>query len=103
MIGVSRALRAAGSWCVTRTDKGARLATRTELDLPGLFKLAAPLVRRQQQGRFQRDMENIRARLEAAEPAPSGGCPCMFIPTADTSHKVMRAIFTLTGKVPRRV
>jgi predicted CoA-binding protein len=32
-----------------------------------------------------------------------GGCPCMFGPTADRGHKVMRAIFTLTGNVPRRV
>lgn len=32
-----------------------------------------------------------------------GGCPLMFDPTADGGHKVMRAIFTLTGKVPRQV
>jgi len=32
-----------------------------------------------------------------------GGCPLMFDPTADGAHKVMRAIFTLTGKVPRTV
>jgi uncharacterized protein len=32
-----------------------------------------------------------------------GGCPLMFGPTADTGHKVMRAIFTMTGKVPKRV
>jgi len=32
-----------------------------------------------------------------------GGCPCMFAPTDDSGHKVMRAIFTLTGNVPRRV
>ena len=30
-----------------------------------------------------------------------GGCPCMFAPTADPGHKVMRAVCTLTGKVPR--
>jgi len=30
-----------------------------------------------------------------------GGCPCMFDPTADRAHKAMRAIFTLTGNVPR--
>lgn len=33
----------------------------------------------------------------------AGGCPCMFAPTADPGHKMMRAIFTLTGNVPRRV
>jgi len=32
-----------------------------------------------------------------------GGCPCMFGPTADLGHKGMRAIFTLTGNVPRQV
>jgi uncharacterized protein len=32
-----------------------------------------------------------------------GGCPLMFEPTADAGHKVMRFVFTLTGKVPRRV
>jgi len=32
-----------------------------------------------------------------------GGCPCMFDPTADRGHKVMRAVFTLTGNVPRQV
>ncbi|HTI35117.1 MAG TPA: CoA-binding protein [Miltoncostaea sp.] len=32
-----------------------------------------------------------------------GGCPCMFGPTADAGHRVMRAVLTLTGGVPRRV
>ena len=32
-----------------------------------------------------------------------GGCPCMFGPTADPGHKVMRALLTVTGKVPRNV
>jgi predicted CoA-binding protein len=32
-----------------------------------------------------------------------GGCPLMFDPTADTGHKVMRALFSLTGAVPRGV
>jgi predicted CoA-binding protein len=32
-----------------------------------------------------------------------GGCPCMFGPTADPGHKVMRFICTLTGSVPRQV
>jgi predicted CoA-binding protein len=32
-----------------------------------------------------------------------GGCPCMFEPTADFGHKVMRAVFTLSGNVPRQV
>ena len=32
-----------------------------------------------------------------------GGCPCMFAPTADLGHRAMRAVFTLTGNVPRQV
>jgi predicted CoA-binding protein len=32
-----------------------------------------------------------------------GGCPCMFGATADGGHKVMRAVLTLTGNVPRHV
>jgi predicted CoA-binding protein len=32
-----------------------------------------------------------------------GGCPCMFGPTADGGHKVMRVLFTLTGHVPKQV
>ena len=32
-----------------------------------------------------------------------GGCPCMFGPTADPGHKLMRVLLTVTGKVPRKV
>jgi uncharacterized protein len=32
-----------------------------------------------------------------------GGCPCMFDPTADLGHKVMRIVFTLNGNVPKAV
>jgi predicted CoA-binding protein len=32
-----------------------------------------------------------------------GGCPLMFDPCADGGHKVMRFMFTMTGKVPRTV
>ena len=32
-----------------------------------------------------------------------GGCPLMFDPTSDPGHRVIRAVGTLTGKVPRRV
>jgi uncharacterized protein len=32
-----------------------------------------------------------------------GGCPCMFDPTADVGHKVMRFVFTLNGNVPKEV
>ena len=32
-----------------------------------------------------------------------GGCPLMFGPTADSGHKAMRFVCTLTGKVPKQV
>jgi uncharacterized protein len=32
-----------------------------------------------------------------------GGCPLMFQPTADFGHKVMRFVFTRSGKVPKKV
>jgi predicted CoA-binding protein len=32
-----------------------------------------------------------------------GGCPCMFDPTADFGHTIMRAFATLAGNVPRKV
>ena len=32
-----------------------------------------------------------------------GGCPLMFEPCSDPGHKVMRFVFTTTGKVPKRV
>jgi predicted CoA-binding protein len=32
-----------------------------------------------------------------------GGCPCMFDPTADSGHKMMKAVLALTGNVPREV
>ena len=32
-----------------------------------------------------------------------GGCPLMFEPCSDPGHKVMRFMFTMTGKVPKKV
>ena len=32
-----------------------------------------------------------------------GGCPLMFGPTADFGHKAIRAVLSVTGKVPRQV
>lgn len=32
-----------------------------------------------------------------------GGCPCMFGPTSDKGHKMMRWVFGLNGNVPKRV
>ena len=32
-----------------------------------------------------------------------GGCPCMFDPTSDLGHRIMRPLLQLSGSVPRRV
>jgi hypothetical protein len=32
-----------------------------------------------------------------------GGCPLMFEPCSDGGHRFMRRLFTMTGKVPKRV
>lgn len=32
-----------------------------------------------------------------------GGCPLMFDPVADPAHKAMRLMFTMAGKVPKKV
>ena len=32
-----------------------------------------------------------------------GGCPCMFGPTADLGHKIMRPLLQLSKNVPRQV
>ena len=73
LTGQSRALTASGGWRVLPTADGARLVMRVEMELHGLLKLAAPLVRRREQPMFQRDLDNIKARLEAAHAAPETG------------------------------
>ena len=69
MKGDSRALRAGGGGRVAPTSDGAHLVMRMELEPHGLLKLAAPLLRRRMTPMFQRDLDNIKARLEAAERA----------------------------------
>jgi uncharacterized protein len=32
-----------------------------------------------------------------------GGCPCMFSPTADPGHRLMKNVLKLSGAVPRKV
>ncbi|MGB0091135.1 MAG: SRPBCC family protein [Solirubrobacteraceae bacterium] len=72
LTGESRALKAAGSGRVVPTSEGAHLAMRMELEPLGLLKLARPLLRRGMKSMFQRDLENIKARLEEEErPAPN--------------------------------
>jgi uncharacterized protein YndB with AHSA1/START domain len=69
--GDSRALRARGGWRVLPTAGGARLVTRVEMEPHGPLRLAARLLRRREQPMFERDLNNIKARLEAAHPAPA--------------------------------
>jgi Polyketide cyclase / dehydrase and lipid transport len=70
LTGDSRALRARGGWRVLPTADGAHLVMRVEMELRGLLKLAGPLLRRREQPMFERDLNNIKARLEAAHAAP---------------------------------
>ena len=43
---------------------------RMEIELRGVLKLAAPLLRRREQPMLERDLTNIKARLERARMAP---------------------------------
>jgi uncharacterized protein YndB with AHSA1/START domain len=65
--GDSRALKAASGGRVVPTSEGAHLVMRMELELHGLLRLATPLLRRRIAPMFQRDVANIKARLEAVE------------------------------------
>jgi uncharacterized protein YndB with AHSA1/START domain len=67
--GDSRALKAASEGRVSATPEGAHLEMRMELEPRGPLKLATPLLRRRMKSMFQRDVENIKARLEGVEPA----------------------------------
>ncbi len=70
LTGNSRALTASGSWRVLPTADGAHLVMRVEMELHGLLSLAAPLLRRREQPMFERDLNNIKARIEGARMAP---------------------------------
>ncbi len=49
------------------------------------------------------DDEAVGLAREASLTVIAGGCPCMFGPTADMGHKVMRPFLQLVGNVPRHV
>lgn len=49
------------------------------------------------------DPDAARLARDAGISVIDGGCPCMFGPTADVGHRIMRPILTLSGNVPRRV
>ena len=70
LIGDSRALKAAGGGSVVPTSNGAHLMMRMELEPHGPLKFARPLLRRAMKSMFQRDLENIKARLEREERPP---------------------------------
>lgn len=67
--GDSHALTARGHGRVVPTSDGAHLVMRMELEPHGLLRLATPVLRRRLTRMFQRDLEHIKARLEAAERA----------------------------------
>jgi len=70
LTGESPVLKATGGWQVLPTAGGSRLVMRAEIELNGPLKLAGPLLRRREQPMFERDLANIKARLEAARTAP---------------------------------
>jgi uncharacterized protein YndB with AHSA1/START domain len=70
MVGTSTALTATGTNRVTPTAEGAHLVMRMDLKLHGPLKVVAPLVRRRMQAMFERDLQNIKARLEALRLEP---------------------------------
>ena len=69
MKGDSRALKTGFGGRVVPASDGAHLVMRMELEPHGLLKLVAPLLRRRMTPMFQSDLDNIKARLEAAERA----------------------------------
>lgn len=70
LTGSSPALKAGFGGQVLPAPGGARLVMRMEIELRGPLKLAAPLLRRREQPMFERDLTNIKARLEGARMAP---------------------------------
>jgi polyketide cyclase/dehydrase/lipid transport protein len=76
LTGTSRALTARGGWRVLPTADGAHLVMYTEMEPHGLLKLAAPLLRRRMRPMFERDLRNIKARLEGSHPSPEPGPGC---------------------------
>jgi uncharacterized protein YndB with AHSA1/START domain len=68
--GKSTALKAAGGGQVEPTPHGARLVMRMDLQPRGPLLLARPLLRRRMQTMFQRDVNNIKDRLEEGQTAP---------------------------------
>jgi uncharacterized protein YndB with AHSA1/START domain len=75
MVGTSTAMKASGDNRVIPTDEGALLVMRMELELHGLFRLAAPLIRRRLRRSFEQDVRNIKARLEVARNEPPHPVP----------------------------
>lgn len=53
-------------------------------------------------GRGSVDPEAARVGRERGLQVIEGGCPCMFGPTADLGHRIMRPLLQLGGNVPRR-
>ena len=45
----------------------------------------------------------VQSELGPGVTVIDGGCPLMFGPTADTGHKVMKAMLSFSKAIPRRV
>lgn len=54
-------------------------------------------------GKGSVDDEAVGVARAAGLTVIAGGCPCMFGPTADVGHKIMRPVLQLTGNVPRHI
>ncbi len=71
-VGDSATLKASGSGHVVPAPDGTHLIMRMELEPHGLFKLAAPFLRRRLQSMYRRDVDNIKARLEGNSGSEEG-------------------------------
>jgi len=70
LTGDSPAMTTRGGSRVLPTADGSHLVVRVEMEPHGLLRLAGPLLRRREQPMFERDLNNIKARLEGARRAP---------------------------------
>jgi uncharacterized protein YndB with AHSA1/START domain len=68
LVGSSTSLTARGINRVSPAAEGAHLVMEMELEPHGVLKLVGPMLRRRMQTMFERDLENIKGRLERGIP-----------------------------------
>jgi uncharacterized protein YndB with AHSA1/START domain len=88
LTGDSLALKAAGGGHVAPTPVGTHLVMRMELEPHGLLKLSTPLLRRRMKAMFQRDLNNIKARLEGQEQRAPDAPPQPALAAVKVVHTV---------------